>query len=112
MKTEKEVLPHQDRRVSKIVTHPEYYSGALYNDVALIFTEEPFKIQENIKIICLPHEDDIFTDTYCYSSGWGKTVSYNNYTIVKKTESGSTSKSIEWKHYQINVVNIKCRFVC
>lgn len=101
LKTEKEVLPHQDRRVSKIVTHPEYYSGALYNDVALIFTEEPFNMQENIKIMCLPHEDDIFTDAYCYSSGWGKTVSYNNYTIIKKTESGSTS---EIGHYEVSIM--------
>jgi len=91
LKTEKEILDHQDRRVSKIVTHPDYSANGIYNDVALIFTDNSFSLQDNIQPICLPSTNDIFVDDKCYSSGWGKTVSYNNYTTVKKTESGKTS---------------------
>ncbi|XP_025193800.1 spermosin-like [Melanaphis sacchari] len=101
LKTEKELLSHQDRRVSKIVTHPDYYAGGLYNDVALIFVENPFSLQDNIQLICLPSTNDIFINDMCYSSGWGKTVSYNNYTIVKKTESGKTK---EFGQYQVSIL--------
>jgi len=94
LKTEKEIFNHQDRRVSKIVTHPDYSANGIYNDVALIFTLDSFSLQANIQPICLPTTNDIFIDDKCYSSGWGKTVSYNNYTIVKKTESGKTSTCI------------------
>ncbi|CAH1721892.1 unnamed protein product [Aphis gossypii] len=101
LKTEKELLSHQDRRVSKIVTHPDYYAGGLYNDVALIFTENPFSLQDNIQLMCLPSSNDIFINDMCYSSGWGKTVSYNNYTIVKKTESGKIKES---GLYQVSIL--------
>lgn len=109
LKTEKELLSHQDRRVSKIVTHPDYYAGGLYNDVALIFTENPFSLQDNIQLMCLPSSNDIFINDMCYSSGWGKTVSYNNYTIVKKTESGKISMSIN----VIKIINFnyKCNIL-
>lgn len=93
LKTEKENFPHQDQRVSKYVTHSKFYKGALHNDIALVFLEAPFTLQENIQTICLPKQDDSFTDVPCYASGWGKTVSLNNFTIEKKTKTGSISKS-------------------
>ncbi|KAL5240173.1 hypothetical protein ACI65C_007583 [Semiaphis heraclei] len=101
LKTEKEIFNHQDRRVSKIVTHPEYSANGIYNDVALIFTLDSFSLQENIQPICLPTSNDIFMDDKCYSSGWGKTVSYNNYTIVKKTQSGKTR---ETGQYEVSIL--------
>ncbi|XP_015369411.1 PREDICTED: serine protease 44-like [Diuraphis noxia] len=101
LKTEKEILHHQDRRVSKIVTHPDYSANGIYNDVALIFTVDSFSLQENIQPICLPATNDIFINDKCYSSGWGKTVFYNNYTIVKKTESGKTR---ETGQYEVSIL--------
>ncbi|XP_060869424.1 inactive CLIP domain-containing serine protease A8-like isoform X2 [Metopolophium dirhodum] len=101
LKTEKEIYPHQDRRVSKIVTHPDYSKKGIYNDVALIFTDNSFSLQENIQPICLPSTNDIFINDKCYSGGWGKTVSYNNYTIIKKTESGKTK---ETGQYEVSIL--------
>lgn len=93
LETEKEVYSHQDRRVSKMVTHPDYYAGGLHSDVALLFTDEPFYMQENVHTICLPDHSELFDHDRCFSCGWGKTVSYNNYTIYKKNHSGSSRKS-------------------
>ncbi|VVC30606.1 Hypothetical protein CINCED_3A007191 [Cinara cedri] len=97
LKTERELYPTQEVRVSKIVTHKEYYSGGLFNDIALIFTEKNFILEENVQIMCLPEENDSFADSRCFSTGWGKTVSYNNYSIVRKTESGNIHKSGQYE---------------
>lgn len=94
LKTEKEIYPHQDRRVLKIVTHEKFYSAALFNDVALLFTEEPFILQKHVQLICLPEAKDKYDHESCFSSGWGKIVNHNNYTIVRKTEMGTSSTSI------------------
>lgn len=92
LQTEKELLNHQDRRVSKIVTHEKYYGGALHFDVALLFIDEPFTLQDNIQVICLPEQDQKFDFSLCYSSGWGNDVIYNNYTVTKNTPQGVKSK--------------------
>lgn len=91
LKTEKENFPHQDQRVSQTIIHKDFYKGGLHNDIALIMLEQPFTLQDNIQIICLPEQNEMFTDSLCYASGWGKTVNYNNFTVHKKTESGSIS---------------------
>jgi len=91
LKTEKEILNHQDRRVTRIVFRSDYYSSGVDGEVALIFTDHSFSLQDNIQPICLPSKDDIIIKDKCYSSGWDQTLSFNKYTIVKKTESGRTS---------------------
>lgn len=70
--TKDEIFPHQDRQVREFVVHPEYYKGGLYNDVALLFLTEPVEIAENVNIVCLPQQNEIFDHTRCYASGWGK----------------------------------------
>lgn len=52
--------------------HPEYYKGGLFNDVALLFLDEPAEIAENINTVCLPPHDTIFDHSRCFASGWGK----------------------------------------
>ena len=58
--------------MKKIVTHPEYYAGALYNDIGLLFLEQPVDYAENIDIVCLPKQGAIFDLARCFASGWGK----------------------------------------
>ncbi|XP_052866327.1 clotting factor B-like [Anopheles cruzii] len=73
-------LPHQERAVSKIVVHPNYYSGALFNDVALLFLNEPFNdTLPNVGPICLPNavvSNHEYTD--CMVVGWGGTPKSND----------------------------------
>ncbi|KAG5871978.1 hypothetical protein JTB14_003103 [Gonioctena quinquepunctata] len=66
--------PHQDVAVQNITLHPEFYSGALYNDIAFLYLESPVNIAENVDVLCLPtqnHQQNISIGR-CYSTGWGK----------------------------------------
>ncbi|XP_017837498.1 phenoloxidase-activating factor 2 [Drosophila busckii] len=70
--TKDEIIPHEDRYVKEIVYHEQYNKGTLYNDVALLFLETPFTLQENIQPVCLPNVGEIFDYDRCYATGWGK----------------------------------------
>ncbi|KAK6642261.1 hypothetical protein RUM44_013984 [Polyplax serrata] len=72
--TSNELFPHQDARVRKIVVHPDYYAGALYNDVALLFLDSAITLADNIDVICLPRQGVTFDGSRCFASGWGKDV--------------------------------------
>ncbi|VVC30609.1 Hypothetical protein CINCED_3A011857 [Cinara cedri] len=103
IKTIKEIRPHQDIISKEVVTHPDYKSAGLHNDVALIFTETPFILDENVQIACLDEYDssDVDESLPCITTGWGKTVTYNNFTISKKTTSGNI-KTIG--HYEVSIL--------
>nr|AYA71582.1 prophenoloxidase activating factor [Dialeurodes citri] len=72
--TKNELMPHYDRRVEHIIIHEHYYAGALHNDVALLILDEPLEFKENVDVTCLPHQDQIFDDSECFATGWGKDV--------------------------------------
>ncbi|KAH1027532.1 phenoloxidase-activating factor 2 [Dendroctonus ponderosae] len=67
-----ELLPHQDREVQTVITHPQYYAGALYNDVAVLHLKSPFEIAENVNVVCLPPQSTVLNSATCYATGWGK----------------------------------------
>lgn len=71
---DEELFPHQDAVVESITVHPNYYAGALYNDVALLFLASPVKLAENIDVVCLPGQNENFDYSRCLTSGWGKDV--------------------------------------
>lgn len=76
-----EFIAHQDRVVNAIISHPNYYSGGLYNDVAIL-KFEALKLEVNVQPLCLPDESDIVPpNTYCTVTAWGST----NATELKKT---------------------------
>jgi plasma kallikrein len=72
--TKNELLPHQDRTVVQTVIHPEYYAGALYNDVALLRLDAPVDAADNVDVVCLPEQNQQFDRSRCFASGWGKNV--------------------------------------
>lgn len=72
--TNNELFPHQDARVKKVVIHPDYYAGALYNDVALLFLDSAITLADNIDVVCLPRQGVNFDGSRCFASGWGKDV--------------------------------------
>lgn len=73
--TKKEIYPHQDRSVSSFKIHPQYYAGALFNDIAILFLDSPVDIAENVDVVCLPPQDTVVANrARCLASGWGKDV--------------------------------------
>lgn len=71
--TQNEQYPYQDQNVRSFVIHEQFYAAALYNDVALLFLQEPFVPAPNVGVACLPHQGAVFPgSTRCFVSGWGK----------------------------------------
>lgn len=69
-----EYIEHQDRTVSQIISHPQYYSGGLYNDVAILKWNHPLKLELNVQPICLPDSNEVIREnTRCIVTAWGKT---------------------------------------
>ncbi|KAJ8978394.1 hypothetical protein NQ317_006301 [Molorchus minor] len=69
-----EPYPYQESVVKSITIHPNYYAGALYNDIAFLLLEEPVKISENVDLACLPPQNYTSNKGRCYATGWGKKV--------------------------------------
>ncbi|XP_058460639.1 phenoloxidase-activating factor 2-like [Malaya genurostris] len=87
--TRNEIYPHQDRSVVEAISHPDYYKGGLYNDIALLFLDSPFNLDEGIQTVCLPPQGTKFDQQRCLASGWGKDVFGKSGTyqvILKKIE--------------------------
>ncbi|XP_008190339.1 phenoloxidase-activating factor 2 isoform X2 [Tribolium castaneum] len=56
--------------VSKIIKHEGYYSGALYNDIALLILESAVT---SINPVCLPNLNQKFDGQSCIAVGWSGT---------------------------------------
>ncbi|XP_055524166.1 inactive CLIP domain-containing serine protease A28-like isoform X2 [Wyeomyia smithii] len=68
----RERLPDQQRLVDRIVLHPNYYSGSLFNDIAVLVASAPFNDSlANVASVCLPSPRDSFSGSSCILTGWG-----------------------------------------
>lgn len=76
-----ETLPHQDRTVSKIITHESFNNKTLANDIALLRLEEPVVFANNVVPICLPEQGTQFVDQFCVATGWGQNA-FGKYIFV------------------------------
>lgn len=70
LRSDNELYPHQDRKVSSITIHPDYNKlGDLYNDYAFLYLETPANLTVNVDTICL---DSSYIGDSCFVAGWGK----------------------------------------
>lgn len=73
--TEFEIKLNQERDVKSIVIHPNYHAGGLFNDVAILFLENPVSLEEHINTICLPSPNFVPSEnTRCFTTGWGSKI--------------------------------------
>ena len=67
-----EPLPFQEARIEIVIMHPEFYSAALYHDVAILILKTSITYSLNVMPICLPQQGQVFASgTRCYATGWG-----------------------------------------
>ncbi|XP_065084975.1 inactive CLIP domain-containing serine protease A28-like [Ochlerotatus camptorhynchus] len=72
----RERLPSQRRTVNRIILHPDYYSGSLYNDIAVLILNTPLNDSlPNVGNVCLPSPGSDFSDSNCILSSWGASPS-------------------------------------
>lgn len=62
-------LTHQERMVHHVIIHEEYYAGALYNDIALLFLETAVQLTENVALVCLPEQNENMEHRTCVACG-------------------------------------------
>lgn len=69
-----EFYRHVDIDVLGIYPHPDFYSGNLHNDIAVLRLISPVDLVTNphISPICLPDRFAKFTGSQCQAAGWGK----------------------------------------
>lgn len=87
--TTNERYPHQDRFVSKIEIHPDFYRGGLLNDIALLYINDPVELAENVQTLCLPPQNYNFNYSRCVATGWGKDLFAKEgkyHVILKKVD--------------------------
>lgn len=70
--TVNEPYPHQDRAVVEVLVHEHYTRGSHFNDIALLFLDNPVELAENVNTACLPPQDFAFDHQRCFATGWGK----------------------------------------
>ena len=74
MNNDSEFYPNVELDVLSISIHPDFYSGNLYNDIAIIKLDGFLDFQRNphISPVCLPDSLAEFSGERCFVSGWGK----------------------------------------
>uniref|UniRef100_A0AAR5NY41 Peptidase S1 domain-containing protein n=1 Tax=Dendroctonus ponderosae TaxID=77166 RepID=A0AAR5NY41_DENPD len=63
----------QERAVRAVLRHPNFQSGTLYNDVAVLVLEEPYNLTATptINTVCL-HPNASYVGKRCVVAGWGE----------------------------------------
>jgi len=80
-----EFFPYEERDVSNLHVHPEFYAGTLYNDVAILRMDRPVQAP-HISPACLPEPHTDFSGSRCWTTGWGKDAfgDYGKYQNILK----------------------------
>ncbi|XP_015729276.1 chymotrypsin-like protease CTRL-1 [Coturnix japonica] len=69
----------QVKTVSKVITHPNWNSNTLNNDITLLKLSSPAQLNSRVSPVCLaPANLALSTSTECVTTGWGRTSTISN----------------------------------
>ncbi|KTG40668.1 hypothetical protein cypCar_00030446 [Cyprinus carpio] len=75
----------QVKKISKVITHPNYNKQTTNNDVALLKLSSPVQMTSRISPICLPSSfTSIRPGTLCVITGWGATETVSNPRVLQE----------------------------
>lgn len=66
-----DLLYPQERRVIKVIIHPNYDLFTIKYDIAILFLDSPFESSLTVNTICMPSSEEKVEWTTCYATGWG-----------------------------------------
>ena len=81
---DKDYLPHIDRRVENVITHPEYNNttdGITLYDVSLLKLSEPIEYSLSVIPICLPQDDNFLVNEIAWTQGLGDVKTCKSFGI-------------------------------
>lgn len=55
-------MDSQKRIITEIINHPQYYSGGLFNDLAILRWHEPLRINDRVDNVDLPSDYTVHFD--------------------------------------------------
>lgn len=87
LQAQTEICNQEERNVTKVISHENFTSINLQNNLALLLLGGKFLMTEFINTICLPPKKINFSGQNCVMSGWGMDGygKHGNYsTILKK----------------------------
>ncbi|XP_037374003.1 chymotrypsinogen B-like [Talpa occidentalis] len=77
---------NQANRIAQVFNHPDYHSGRVAKDIALVKMATPVRFSKNVSTVCLPQTGEVFpAQSLCLTSGWGF-ASYNATDIPHKLQ--------------------------
>uniref|UniRef100_A0A146M9E3 Phenoloxidase-activating factor 2 n=1 Tax=Lygus hesperus TaxID=30085 RepID=A0A146M9E3_LYGHE len=82
-----EFFPYEERDVTQLTIHPDFYAGTLYNDLAVLRLDRPSSTNApHISPACLPEPQADFSGARCWTTGWGKDAfgDYGKYQNILK----------------------------
>lgn len=85
LKTEREIYPHVDRAVKRVILHDRLSKNLREYNIALIVLDMSFSSNPHIAPICLSSSSDSFNYSDCIVAGWGmKHINSADYAHVLK----------------------------
>ncbi|KAM7314543.1 serine proteinase stubble [Ixodes scapularis] len=72
LKSEREQLPHVERRIQIVATHPRFDASTFEYDLALLRFYEAIPFKDNVLPVCVPDTNDSYVGRNAVVTGWGR----------------------------------------